>query len=153
MWNITNKIKNGNKVVYEVTSDSGETQQLSKDEIIIEIQNKRIANARIQVYKGQTIIRVKGKVPNKKQTEVKTDDRKAILALDLFKNIAKAFGVRVIEEALALGFDKYELDEEISFSDKKKITELSYEMAVDIKVIADNQNNKLLNLYKKAAEK
>ena len=156
MWVVTNKIKNGNKVDYEVTSDTGEVEQLNKEELIVEIKNNRISNATIQVYKGQNIIRVKGNnvksTPRAKSSKQK-QEQKTILALQLFKNIAKAFGLRTVEEALAIGFDKYELDEEISTKDREKIMELSYQMAVDIKEIADRENNRLLSLYKQAYEK
>ena len=158
MFIVVNKIKNGNKVIYEVQSENGgKIEQLTKDELVVEIENNRISNAKIQNYKGQIIIRVKGdkKTTSKqtsKQTPKQTQQRKNILAIEIFKNVAKCFGIQAIEEALAIGFDKYELDEEIDILDRKRIIELSYRMAVDIKEIADKQNNRLVDYYKKAFE-
>lgn len=154
MFIVVNKIKNGNKVIYEVQSENGgKIEQLTKDELVVEIENNRISNAKIQNYKGQIIIRVKGdKKTTSKQTSKQTQQRKNILAIEIFKNVAKCFGIQAIEEALAIGFDKYELDEEIDILDRKRIIELSYRMAVDIKEIADKQNNRLVDYYKKAFE-
>ena len=157
MFSVVNKIKNGNKVIYEVQSeDNGKVEQLTKDELVVEIKNNRISNARIQNYKGQIIIRIKedkqAPKQDQKQDQKQVTQRKNILAIELFKNISKGFGIRTIEDALSVGFDNYELDEEIDLSNKERVIELSYKMAIDIKQIADKQNSTLLEFYKKAFE-
>lgn len=157
MLTVTNKEKDGRKIIYTCTDTSGQTKKLDKDELICEIQNNNVLNARIQNYKGQLIIRLKDEMKNTASTSNSTPRKRknkeylsdTVLALDIYKKIMKDFNIRQEEEALSIGFDRYELDEEIYTWDKQKITRLSYKMASDIRRLADIENNMILEKYKR----
>jgi hypothetical protein len=158
MIKIINKVKDSNnKMAYECLDlNTNETRTLSKDDIAEQIKSNNIVNARIQVYKGQVIIRVKddepkqkSDTPRKRATSTKS---KEVYAIDIFKRIIKEFGILHEEEALSVGFDKFELDEEVDTSNKSELASLEYKMAVIIKKIADIENNKRLSEYRKTFE-
>lgn len=157
MYTLTSKKICGNKYVYICTDDdTGQQLDLDKEALINEIHKGNITNARVQVYKGQSIIRVKQSAKDKittvrdDGTEIETQRhrKKTIYAIDLYKSIIKEFGIKQEEEALAVGFDKYELDTELDASDTSALVKLSYQMASDIKVIADKQNSDILSKYR-----
>lgn len=50
--------KEGNRVKSYTCTDGASTAELSKEQLISHINNGNVSNARIQVYKGNTIIRV-----------------------------------------------------------------------------------------------
>lgn len=155
---VISKIKEGNKVKYVCKDVSSSHESVfSKEELIQSIQNGIVINARIQNYKGQLIIRIKEddetniqKQPrkNKNQQEKASTKQKKIYAIDLFKDIMKNFGIKQEELALSVGFDNYDLEEEITYSGTVYIDKLSYQMASDIKKIADMENNQILMNYR-----
>lgn len=157
MYTLVSKKICGNKHMYVCTdSNTGQQVDLDKDTLVNEINSGNVTNARVQVYKGQSIIRVK-QSDKDKITTVRDDGteverhkhrKKTIYAIDLYKSIIKEFGIKQEEEALAVGFDKYELDTELDTSNKDTIAKLSYQMASDIKVIADKQNSDILSKYR-----
>lgn len=158
MLTVIDKEKDGRKVLYVCDDTSGHSRKLDKDELIVEIQNNNVSNARIQNYKGQLIIRLKDEMKNTPSTSNSTPRKRknkeylsdTVLALDIYKKIMKEFNIRQEEEELSIGFDRYELDEEIYTWDEQKITRLSYKMASDIRRLADIENNMILEKYKRA---
>ncbi len=50
--------KEGNRVKSYTCTDGSSTAELSKEQLISHINNGNVSNARIQVYKGNTIIRI-----------------------------------------------------------------------------------------------
>lgn len=152
MMKVTGKIKEGNKVKYICKDCNTSTEKLlDKEELIARIRQEQVINARIQDYKGQLIIRIKeDKETNiEKQTrKPKQQKKKEVYAIDLFKDIMKNFGIKQEELALSVGFENYDLDEEITHSGTVYIDKLSYKMASDIKKIADMENNQILLNYR-----
>ena len=152
MFKVVSKIKEGNKVSYICKDEATLTEyKFDKDKLIDEINKNNVINARIQNYKGQLIISLK----EDKDTNIERQPRKQkqtkqkqIYAIDLYKSIMKDFGIRQEELALAVGFDYYDLEEDITNSGTYYIEELSYRMASDIKKIADMQNNQILMNYR-----
>lgn len=58
MIKVLNINKEGNRVKSYTCTDGSSTAELSKEQLISHINNGNVSNARIQVYKGNTIIRV-----------------------------------------------------------------------------------------------
>lgn len=58
MIKVLNVNKEGNRVKSYTCTDGSSTAELSKEQLISHINNGNVSNARIQVYKGNTIIRV-----------------------------------------------------------------------------------------------
>lgn len=58
MIKVLNINKEGNRVRSYTCTDGSSTAELSKEQLISHINNGNVSNARIQVYKGNTIIRV-----------------------------------------------------------------------------------------------
>lgn len=54
--------KSGNKIIDYDCTDGSNTLKLTKDKLAELIQNKEVSNAKMQVYKGTVIIRVKDSV-------------------------------------------------------------------------------------------
>ena len=156
MLTVSSKTKNGNTVTYECKDDYGTVFKFNKDALIHEIRNNNVSNARIQDYKGQLIIRIKDNIPSVstdgKEQKTRTKNSrtsKDLLAIDVFKKIIKDFNIQHEEEVLSMGFDKYELDLDVTNYNKKDLAELRYRMASDIKKIADIENNNKLAKYNK----
>ena len=153
MLKVISKIKEGNKVSYiciDTNDNTSRNYTLDKGEIIEYIRNGQVINARIQDYKGQLIIRIKedtdtkiNKQPRKQKTKTKSK-----YAIELYKEIIVQFGIKHEELALEVGFNNYNLEEDITNSSEVEIVELSYQMASDIKRIADSENNFILKSYR-----
>lgn len=159
MLTVTDKYKVGRATIYICNDDNGNRVELDKDKIQKEIENKNVRNASIQIYKGLVIIRVHNiksttTVTQKKQTDTKNTKPRSItkketkLVLDEFKNILEDFNIQNIDDALAFAFEHYEFDLDISTLDKVELANLRFEMASDIKRMADIENNRRLQKYR-----
>ena len=151
MLKVISKIKEGNKVSYICIDSSNNTSHnytLDKGELIEYIRKGQVLNARIQDYKGQLIIRVKEDTDTKIKKQKTTTKSKSKYAIELYKEIIAEFSIKHEELALEVGFNNYDLEEDITNSTQEYIADLSYQMASDIKRIADSENNMLLKSYR-----
>lgn len=104
--------KNGNKIIDYQCELNGNPLALTRDELIDKINNKEVDNARIQVYKGQVIIRVNFEKQddttknNNKTTKTSQSKEKPDNSADIMISIAKEFGVKYINEYTNLFFEK-----------------------------------------------
>lgn len=64
--------KQGNKIIDYSCESDGAQISLTKEQLVEKINNKEVSNAHIQIYKGQTIIRVN--LGDKPKREVKNKD-------------------------------------------------------------------------------
>lgn len=90
--------KNGNKIIDYICESNGKLINLTREQLINQINDRKVDNARIQVYKGQIIIRIKqdeqGKITEKKERQTNKDKTVA----DLMKEVAKSFNVDYVEQ-------------------------------------------------------
>lgn len=162
-WKIIGKEKVGNKVTYKCQDTiTNETREFTKDDIIA--RESEICNVYIQNYKGQKIIRIKGNdVASTKSSTARSSSsndgstarrsKNKIYMIDMYKNMCKEFGIRSMEEALAIGFDLYDLDMEIDTRYLRDYSKLQYKVASTIKKIADKENNDIIMKYKENYER
>lgn len=147
---VTAKLKVGNTVKYKCRDiDNNAEGILEKDELVAKINNGQVINARVQVYKGNSIIRLKDDI-DKTQTTVKSSrvSKKKVLMLDIYKKLLAEFNIQHIEDALSTAFDRYDLDTEVDTTNIKEYTKIKYQLASEIKRMADMENNSKLLRYK-----
>ena len=158
MLTVVDKYKNGKATIYVCNDDNGNKIEIDKDRIKQVIENKNVRNASIQIYKGLVIIRVHNvksstatqqtKSNNtSKSTSRKTSKNKK-LAIDVFKDIMSEFNIQNTDEALAFAFDRYDFDLEIDTLSTQDYYTLRFEMASDIKRMADRENIIRLQKYR-----
>ena len=152
MLTVVDKYKNGKATIYVCNDDNGNKIEIDKDRIKQEIENKNVRNASIQVYKGLVIIRVHN-IPTQSNTKKtrngnKSTNKNKKLAIDIFKEIMSDFRIQNTEAALAFAFDHYEFDLDISTLNEAEYFTLRYEMASDIRQMADRENLIRLQKYK-----
>lgn len=104
--------KQGNKIK-DYSCKCGDTLvSLTRDQLIEKIHKKEVTNARIQVYKGQTIIRVnlddktKSSITSENTTKTEKKQPKQFTSQDLMNAIAKKYNVKYINEYSERFFDK-----------------------------------------------
>ena len=92
--------KNGNKIIDYVCDRDGVEIRLTRDELIDKINNKEVDNARIQVYKGQVIIRAnidKGSEKSKQTSSKKNTKTGDEYSSEVLNRIASEFKIDHIE--------------------------------------------------------
>lgn len=110
---VKNINKNGNKIIDYSCELNGSKLNLTRDELIDKINNKEVENARIQVYKGQIIIRVNLenqdtsiKNSQSRDTKTKQSKEKGETSAELMIKISNDFNLKHIEEYSNFFFEK-----------------------------------------------
>lgn len=104
--------KQGNKIIDYSCELNSIPLTLTKEEIIEKIKAKEVDNARIQIYKDQTLIRVNLDKAEAKQRKTKSTDLKNtttsnnISSNELMVEIAKEFNIKIIKPYLNRFFEK-----------------------------------------------